>query len=128
MSMLTSCGGSDSAFEQEDALRNEIFAIHDEIMPKMTEIVQLKGGLIELPTDPTNETTVKAALVQLEKAEDAMMDWMNNFTAPEKMRGNKSHEEIMAYLQAQQEEITKVQQMMNNSIDGAGRILAASKK
>ena len=45
-----------------------------------------------------------------------MMGWMNNFTAPEKMRDTKSHEEIMAYLQSQKVEITKVRDTMNGSI------------
>ena len=85
----------------------------------MTEIVSLKGSLIELATNSTDETTVKATLTQLEKAEDAMMAWMNNFTAPEKMRDTKSHEEIMVYLQAQKEEITKVRDTMNGSIGAA---------
>ncbi|MBK9015667.1 MAG: hypothetical protein IPM82_17260 [Saprospiraceae bacterium] len=124
--LLTSCGGSTPSFEQEDALRNEVFAIHDEVMPKMSEIVRLKGGLKEMPTDSTNEATVKAAQSQLEKAEDAMMSWMNNFTAPEKLRDSKNHEEIMAYLQNEKLEIAKVRDAMNNSIESAERILKVS--
>lgn len=122
------CGGESTAFKQEDSLRNEVFAIHDEAMPKMTDIVQLKGGLIELPTDSTNEAEVKSANSQLEKAEDAMMAWMNNFKAPEKLRDTKSHEEIMAYLENEKLEITKVRDLMNNSIANAKRILDNGKQ
>lgn len=118
-----SCGGDNHAFQEEDTLRNEVFAIHDEVMPKMSEIVQLKGGLIEMPTDSTNEAEVKAAHSHLEKAEDAMMQWMNNFTAPEKLRDTKSHEEIMAYLQNEKVAIIKVKDDMNSSIEAAKRIL-----
>ena len=122
----TSCGGPSPSFEQEDALRDEVFAIHDEVMPRMSEIVRLKGGLKEMPTDTINEAVVRAAQSQLEKAEDAMMGWMNNFTGPEKLRGSKSHEEIMAYLQNEKLEIAKVRDAMNNSIAAAERILKVS--
>jgi hypothetical protein len=126
--VLFSCGGSSNpAFEQEDALRNEVFAIHDEVMPKMSDIVRLKGNLVEFKTDAANEAEVKGALIQLEKAEDAMMSWMNNFKAPEKMRDLKSHDEIMGYLQSQKEEIAKVRDSMNGSISTAERILSSSK-
>lgn len=122
------CGGDTTAIKQEDSLRNEVFAIHDEVMPKMSDIVQLKGGLIEITTDSTNEAEIKAAQSQLEKAEDAMMVWMNNFTAPEKMRDSKSHEEIMAYLESQKMEITKVKDAMNSSIANAQRMLGEQKQ
>ena len=125
--LLSSCGGTNQGSALEDKLQKEVFAIHDEVMPKMSEIVQLKGKLIELTPDSTDEATVKATLTQLEKAEDAMMGWMNNFTGPEKMRKTKSHEEIMAYLQNQKAEITKVRDVMNGSIVSAERILSTPK-
>lgn len=125
--MWLGCGADQAVFKQEDELRNEVFAIHDEVMPRMSDIVQLKGGLLEVKTDSTNALEIKAAQVLLEKAEDAMMTWMNNFSAPEKLRESKKHEEIMQYLAGQKEEITKVRDMMNNSISNAKRILSEQK-
>ncbi len=125
---LSSCGDTNPEIGKEELLRNEVFVIHDEVMPKMSDIVRLKGGLIELQTDSTNDAEVKAALTQLEKAEDAMMGWMNNFTGPEKLRESKSHEEIMAYLQNEMLEISKVRDVMNNSIGAAERILSDVKQ
>ncbi|MCF8243977.1 MAG: hypothetical protein K9J37_01100 [Saprospiraceae bacterium] len=126
--LLSSCGGPNPEFEQEESLRNEVFVIHDEVMPKMSDIVRLKGGLMEMKTDTTIDAEVKATMSQLEKAEDAMMGWMNNFTGPEKLRESKSHEEIMAYLQNEKLEITKVRDAMNNSIGTAERILSGVKQ
>ncbi|MBI1227860.1 MAG: hypothetical protein GC192_21690 [Bacteroidetes bacterium] len=126
--LFVGCGGENPEFMQEDSLRNEVFAIHDEVMPKMSDIVRLKGGLIELPTDSITEPLVKASHTQLEKSEDAMMNWMNNFKSPEKLRENKSHEEIMAYLQNEKVEIAKVRDEMNSSIEAAERIISSSKK
>lgn len=128
LACIWACGGESPEIKQEDSLRNEVFAIHDEVMPKMSDIVQLKGSLIELPTDSTNETEIKSAHNQLEKAEDAMMAWMNNFKAPEKLRDTQGHEEIMAYFENEKLEITKVRDLMNNSIANAKRILESGKQ
>lgn len=124
--IIASCGGSRPEIEQEDALRNEVFAIHDAVMPRMSEIVKLKGKLRELPMDTTNEAVMRAAISQLEKAEEGMMDWMNKFTQPEKLRETKSHEEIMQYLSAEKNTISQVRDDMNNSIQVAERLLGSS--
>ncbi len=126
--LVCSCETKNPDFEQEDSLRNEVFAIHDEVMPKMSDIVRLKGGLIEMPTDSISGPMVKATNAQLEKSEDAMMNWMNNFKSPEKLRESKNHEEIMAYLENEKLEIAKVRDEMKNSIEAAERILSAAKQ
>ena len=117
------CGGPNPEYSAQDALRDEVFVIHDEVMPKMSEIVQLKGSLLEMTADSTNEVEAKAAISQLEKAEDGMMTWMNKFTGPEKLRGTKRHEEIMAYLENEKTEISKVRDAMHNSIQYATKLL-----
>ncbi len=124
--LFVGCNGSSEAIEQEDALKDEVFAIHDEVMPRMSDIVRLKGSLKEMPTDSINEMEAKTAHTQLEKAEDAMMDWMNKFTPPGKLRETKSHEEIMDYLQNEKLEITKVRDAMNSSIEAAEQFLKTS--
>lgn len=122
---LVACG-NDADIQKEDELRNEVFAIHDEVMPKMSDIVNLKGQLMEMSLDSTNEAEVKAAISQLEKAEDGMMQWMNNFIQPEKMREDKkTHQEILQYLQDEKQAITKVRDDMHNSIDDGQRMLKA---
>ncbi len=117
------CGGPNSEYTAQDALRNEVFAIHDEVMPMMTEIVRLKGSLLEMTADSTKEIEAKAAISQLEKAEDGMMTWMNKFTVPEKLRETKRHEEIMAYLEGEKTEMSKVRDAMLNSIQYASKLL-----
>lgn len=123
---IASCGGSNQEIEKEDALRNEVFAIHDAVMPRMSEIVKLKGKLRELPMDTTNEAVMRAAISQLEKAEEGMMDWMNKFKQPETLRETKSHEEIMQYLDGEKTTISQVRDDMNNSIQVAERLLGSS--
>ncbi|MCC6725593.1 MAG: hypothetical protein IT258_13885 [Saprospiraceae bacterium] len=122
------CGGSNEHTEKEDALKDEVFAIHDEVMPKMSDIVALKGKLLDMAADSTKALEAKAAISQLEKAEEGMMDWMNNFQQPDKLRETKQHEEIMAYLESEKQRIAAVREAMNNSIKTGQRILAEAPK
>jgi hypothetical protein len=126
--LLTACGGNGEAIEKEEALLKEVFEIHDAVMPRMSEIVALKGQLKELETDTTKALEAQAAISQLEKAEEGMMDWMNKFTQPEKLRESKKHEEIMSYLDGEKQRITKVRDDMNNSIETAQRMLGMGQK
>ena len=121
--MAFSCGGPNPEHTAQDELRDEVFVIHDEVMPKMGDIVRLKVGLTELSVDSLKEAQVKAAISQLEKAEDGMMNWMNEFTAPEKMRDSKSHAEIIGYLNNEKTEISKVRDDMLIGISSAEKIL-----
>lgn len=121
--LFVSCGNSNENIGKEDLLRDEVFAIHDAVMPRMTEIVELKGKLLELSADSTKALEAKAGISQLEKAEEGMMDWMAKFQQPNKLRETKKHEEIMAYLEGEKQRITKVRDDMNNSIETAQRML-----
>ena len=84
--LLAACGANDQNIETEDALRDEVFVIHDAVMPRMSEIVAFKGKLEALTTDSLKEQEIKAAIMVLEKAEDGMMEWMAQFQQPNKLR------------------------------------------
>lgn len=57
----------------------EVVAIHDELMPKMSEIGELMGKL-EASIDSTNVDSIKVkAIADLEHANSSMMSWMKNF-------------------------------------------------
>ena len=122
--LANSC--SNAAFEKEEALRDEVFAIHDAVMPRMSEIVKLKGQLKELQADSIKALEANAMTNQLEKAEDGMMDWMNQFTQLEKLRETKKHDEIVAYLETEKLRIAKVRDDMNGGIAAAARLVNAA--
>ncbi len=126
--LFFACGANDPSIEKEDALRSEVFAIHDEVMPRMSEIVALKGKLEALNPDSTKAAEIAAAISLLGKAEDGMMEWMVQFKQPAKLRESKKHEEIMAYLAAEKQRITQVRDDMNNSIKAAEQLLASFPK
>ncbi|MCU0348517.1 MAG: hypothetical protein MUC59_16380 [Saprospiraceae bacterium] len=125
--MTIALGCSNANAEKENALRDEVFVIHDEVMPRMSEIVTMKGKLKDFQMDSTLSIEANALTVRLEKAEEGMMDWMNKFTQVEKLRESKNHEEIMAYLEAEKQRISKVSDDMNSSIEAAERFLASAK-
>ncbi len=127
--VFAACGAESEVVQKEEALLKEVFAVHDAVMPKMSEIVSLKGQLKELEAaDTTKAVEAKDAISQLEKGEEGMMDWMNKFMQPGKLRKSKKHEEIMSYLEREKQRITQVQDDMNNSIEAAKRVLAGSQK
>ncbi|MFP4090031.1 MAG: hypothetical protein ACLFUB_08635 [Cyclobacteriaceae bacterium] len=113
---------------QEDSLFKEMMSIHDEVMPKMDNIMRLKRSLRQkidslqqtqtqtnIPTDSLQQ------LVQdLEEADDAMMNWMrsNDFEFE-----GMSHEEIMEELRTERENIIVVREKMLNSIEQAQQAL-----
>ncbi len=120
---LVACGDNNQNVEKENALRDEVFAIHDGVMPRMTEIVTLKGKLDSLSASGNNVEELKRYQTFLERAEDGMMEWMTHFQEPEKLRETKKHEEIMTYLESEKQRITKVRDDMNNSIQAAENAL-----
>lgn len=127
-----SCSSPDPNIQAQDALRDEVFAIHDEVMPKMADLNRLKARLLEVKTgtlklDSLAETQVDAVIFQLEKADEGMMGWMNNFKSPEKLRDTQLPEEILRYLAEEKAKISKVREDMLNSISAAEQLLAGKK-
>ena len=116
--LFFACGSDNPDHIAQEKMKEEIFAVHDEVMPKMGEINRIERQLRKLtkgqelaPDDP-----VLDMLGRLEKADEGMMAWMGDFKEPSKLRGEKSHEEIMAYLAAQKVAIEKVRDDMMSAI------------
>jgi hypothetical protein len=85
--------------------------IHDEVMPKTGEIAYLYLAFRKkVETDSTISINQKMELLKqaddLEKAEDEMMVWMNDYTPPHKMKSSKNDNQIIAYLQEQKKIIS----------------------
>ncbi|TAK30420.1 MAG: hypothetical protein EPO28_18790 [Saprospiraceae bacterium] len=123
--------GTESSAGQDDEnmLRDEIFVIHDEAMPRMGEIHKLKKQLHDISRngavtiDSTTRQKITRVLVQLDEADEGMMAWMEAFTQPGTLRQEKSHDEIMAYLKQEKEKANKVKQNIFSSIDAATGLL-----
>lgn len=133
LSLLTFSCAPETEKEQED-LKKEIMAIHDELMPRMENIHNLKQELEEnkgyltrdsLEADSTQmpTTNVDSLINALEDADESMMSWMrgyNNFD-----NDNLSHEEQMAWLKKEREKIEEVRLKVISSIMEAQNVLEA---
>ena len=104
-----------------EVLHNEIMDIHDEVMPKTSDIAYLYLAFRKkVETDSTISTDQKIELLKqaddLEKAEDEMMVWMNDYIPPHKMRSSKNENEIVDYLQNQKKIISDIKVHTNASL------------
>jgi hypothetical protein len=104
-----------------EVLHNEIMDIHDEVMPKTSDIAYLYLAFRKkVETDSTISTDQKVELLKqaddLEKAEDEMMVWMNDYISPNKMKLSKNKNEIIDYLLEQKKIISEIKVHTNTSL------------
>ena len=105
---FSACKSEDK--ESETKLNQEIMKVHDEVMPKMGDLNRMKRQLNaykdEVPDDNAamKDSLINAILV-LSKTEDNMNDWMANYKYP---NPDMKHEEMIKYLQGQQDTIKQI--------------------
>lgn len=102
-------------------------AVHDEVMPKMSEINRLSRSLRDYKEnqetiDPQAEQRIDAAIQELSTAEERMWDWMNNLKQLDGLREQQSHEEIMNYLNEEKTAIDQVRDEMMSAIEEAEKL------
>lgn len=113
LSIVASCKQSN----QVEDLQNEVMSIHDEVMPEMGTLMNLKKQLKDTIShlDSTNQPVADSLTLiveQLEEADEAMMQWMRNYSPPSE---EISQEEALQYLQLKKKEILEVKEKINNS-------------
>ena len=103
----------------EDSLFSVVMGIHDEIMPKMQDIFNIKTALEDkLPNNDINNDSLVLIIDELEQAEAEMMNWMRSFR-PDKTVG---HDSLMQYYRSEKEKIEKVKEEMVTSLEKAKSI------
>lgn len=94
-------------------LKDEIMAIHDEVMPKMGELRRIRKDLM-LQADSLVEVNSKRAdmlnelAMEMEAAKEGMMQWMRGFQPD----FDGTEEEVKAYLEDQKKIIQQVKEDM----------------
>lgn len=105
----------------------EVIAIHDEVMPKMTDISKLVGEL-----KPKVDTTAMgleyaAAMKNLQDSHTSMMDWMQDFGGKfdfdEIQNGKSLSEEKQTWLDQEEAEVKELRDQINKSIAEARQLL-----
>lgn len=107
----------------EKALYDDVMDVHDEMMPKMENMMSIKGQLkekVDLLKEEAAQSQlvleIEAAIQSLETADEAMMNWMRQFD-PE--TDSLSHEEIVEYYTLQKKKMDSVKVIMVEAIESA---------
>ncbi|OIN57426.1 hypothetical protein [Arsenicibacter rosenii] len=132
---LFSCGDSGQQ-EAIDKTEKEVFAVHDEVMPKIGEIMKLRKELNQLvgKEDSLAATSASATLLsdekkaqasllsrQLGEADSLMMAWMNGYNADTLKKLESA--DALRYLEQEKGKVTNVKEKINSSIADARRFL-----
>lgn len=120
---LSACGTNQAQEAEQQKLWDEMMVVHDEVMPKMSDInalsKQMEAATADTAlTDELRDATRKA-LYDLQAADKVMWDWMYGLQQLPDLRNGKKHEDIMQYLQDEIGKITEVKNAMLGSIEAA---------
>lgn len=137
--LFLACNGSstksdsDSKFSAEElkeqqGLWDELMVVHDEVMPKISNIHKLgrqlknysetKQGVPEIVSERI-EATVKL----LDEADENMFSWMSNLRQLKPLQDTEKHEDILIYLRAEQERMAKVKKDMLWSLEEGSKLV-----
>lgn len=139
--LVLACGPSDSAHHDHEGgaqtasveqLEKDVFAVHDEVMPRISEIMKLKkdltAKLVTLDsmqqaspsgTVRLNEQKAQGRLIarRLTVADSLMMDWMHRYNGDTLKALPEA--DAVRYLNGQKESINDVKAKINQSISDA---------
>ncbi|WP_027076850.1 hypothetical protein [Maribacter antarcticus] len=108
----------------------QVMAVHDEVMPKMSKLGQLVGKLKPIADSLGMDSPQGKAMRDLQDANKSMMDWMQGigkrFDADEIMKGKALTEEKQNWLDKEEEKVNAVKEEINSSIANAEALLNAA--
>jgi hypothetical protein len=123
--LAISCKSEEKKTNEETRMER-VISVHDEMMPKMGTIGKLISAL-EQKADSTAGEPYKFAQDDLENAYTYMMDWMkgfgDRFDSDEIMNGKALSKQKEAWLIEEEEKVTIMRDMINNSITNAEALL-----
>ncbi len=130
--MITACSKSSDQKDHEahdmeneespnTALYDKVMELHDELMPKMEEIYNLKKEVQdEIAKAPEmvaeKKQELEKTILYLDSANNEMMDWMHKFNP---LPDSTDQEAAREYLENEMEKIRKVKDIMAEAIDKA---------
>ena len=114
--------------ENDSKQMNQVMAVHDEVMPKMGQLGKLVGELKEKENDSTDiGKSYKEARMELQDANQTMMDWMQNFgkrfTPDEILNGAALSDQKKQWLNEEEEKAKAMRDKVNSSIANAENVL-----
>jgi hypothetical protein len=107
----------------------QVMAIHDSVMPEMSTISRLVGQLKPLADSTEAGQTYQKAMVDLQEAHTAMMDWMkgfgDRFDHEEIMKGKELSAEKQQWLKEEEVKVKQMAEQVKGSIARARALLEA---
>ncbi|WP_460907151.1 viral A-type inclusion protein [Spirosoma areae] len=129
-----SCNSGQDALKEAE---NEVFAIHDKVMPRMSDVMKLKKQLAQriVTLDSLRASGPSTATIRVEEekeqahrlrrnltiADSLMSDWMYRYNGD--TLAKLSAEDALRYLADQKDKVTDVQTKFNTSIEQAKQFL-----
>ena len=124
---LLSLGCKGETSPSESNKMAEVIAVHDEVMPKMSEIGKLVAQLKPMADSSETGLPYLKAMRDLQDAHAAMMDWMkgfgDRFDYEEVMEGKPLSPEKIALLKDEEVKVKAMRDLVLQSIDSAEKIL-----
>ncbi len=116
--VLGGCQGRE--VDDNRLLAEEVMAIHDSAMAKMTTMHELRLHLQATDDNSVSAADRAAAVAQLQEAHRAMMQWMRDYRPPQT---DSAFAGARPYLLAEKEKIFLVGAMIDDAIEHAETLL-----
>lgn len=136
LTCLTLACNDNAQKETIDKTEKEVFDLHDEVMPKIDDIMKLRKQISQritaldslanaspsarLRTDDEKEQAYRLNR-QLADADSLMMSWMNGYNGDTLKKLEPT--DALHYLEQEKQKITDVKQKINSSIEQARQYL-----
>ncbi len=125
--VAASCKEQKKETQNDTTQMQEVMAIHDEVMPKMSKLGKLVAEL-KTKVDTTEAgRQYEAAMKDLQAAHKAMMDWMqgfgDRFDSDEILNGKELTPQKQQWLDEEEEKVKALREQINLSIERAEKLL-----
>lgn len=121
VSLFICCKGDKTSVQQEEiiALEKEVLHIHDEVMPKMSDIAKLMEILEKESLNPNLDSLLRQdianTMTTLAAGDSLMWEWMHHYAKPEEA----PLDSIKSYLLTEKARISTVKDIMLDGIKNA---------
>lgn len=123
---IQSCGNKQ--VEENKSQREQVIAVHDEVMPKMGQLKSLEKAAIQKAEELQNSDipdeakidSLKNLAAKLNQAYEGMFVWMRQYSTED---GDKTPEEVKAYLDEQLVLVSKVNEEIKAALAEAELLL-----
>lgn len=128
---MMACGGGPDI----EAMKNEVLDIHDEVMPRMGEVMKLRRQVLSKAETLSGESTPDQSAIdalnslaeKLNSANDGMMIWMREWTSESSgyLEGDQDKAAAAAYLESEKKKVEKVKTDILEAIKEAEELLGS---